>query len=929
MTVTHALRILVTQKRSKVWLYFTRKDANAVICNSCKSLISAMGGTTSNMQKHLATQHAIRLQDCRVFDSLLLSDTTTTSESSSSGANETASAINAKEMTTIIDLTQDGTVFVHADAMESTCNDLHSCNPHRDVFSELSSITSTQSEVLDTVEQQPQQLRVYLRVRPFSKDELSFNEDQGCVVIENSQSVMLNAPKGSATMKSSEKGIGQAIHKFSFSQIFGPETKQTDLFEGTIKSQVCDYLEGKNALVFSYGVTNAGKTHTIQGSHKDPGILPRALDVIFRHINGRQYENMDLKPYLGCDAQYLGPDQVKQERCTKATVFALLKEENEPPQVSGVSSDVFRTSTGSLSFSVSYDNTVEFVNASSGERDRSQFALWVAFYEIYNESVYDLLQAPLSSKTKRRTALRVCEDSMGNSYVRDLKWINVHNSEEACKILRVGNKNRSAASTKMNQSSSRSHSIFTMKLLRIDGTDVQRISELSLCDLAGSERCGKTKTFGERLKEAGNINNSLLILGKCIAALRNNQSDRMKNCYIPFRESKLTRLFQSIFCGKGRASMIVNINQCASTYDETLHVMKFSAVAKQVVQVIPTKLQESFAPQLVGRDGKPLLRNGVIDDQALQNYLSEEELLDDEDDNDMSILPQEDLLNVIDNLRTKLLAERRKNLVQEIEIRKEMGDAMLQQLMESEEQRNRQVAKLKDSYQEKLENTFDLYKDALKDHAYQRALERVEDDYVPLDEFIAEQEKVEALEQKLSEINQQRSTSTVGSFTVLTKDNCSQTEHILPLPVHNGVTDAERCIVLLEEKSALKKLCEQKEKLIVLLEKKVAILNDTLREAGESYHEKTAQEETLKKKLADQTQAIERMVTDCTEKDKELALLKEEFSKLSQKSPIRAKPKRGFMANIRESVTSPRTSTIGRTLRKSVRTEPLLKKPFH
>ncbi|XP_010899039.1 kinesin-like protein KIF20A isoform X3 [Esox lucius] len=766
-------------------------------------------------------------------------------------------------MTTIIDLTQDCTVFVHADAMESTCNDLHSCNPHRDVLSELSSITSTQSEVLDTVEQQPQQLRVYLRVRPFSKDELSNNEDQGCVVLENSQTVVLNAPKGSATMKSSEKGIGQAIHKFSFSQIFGPETKQADLFEATMKSQVCDYLEGKNALIFSYGVTNAGKTHTIQGSHKDPGILPRTLDVIFRHINGRQYENMDLKPYLGGDAQYLGPDQVKQERCTKATVFALLKEEHEPPRVSGVSSDLFRASTGSLSFSVSYDNTdntVEFVNASSGERDRTQFAMWVAFYEIYNESVYDLLQAPTTSKTKRRPALRVCEDSVGDSYVRDLKWINVHNSEEACKILRVGNKNRSAASTKLNHSSSR----------------------------------------------------------------------RMKNSYIPFRESKLTRLFQSIFCGKGRASMIVNINQCASTYDETLHVMKFSAVAKQVIQVIPTKLQESFTPRLMGRDGKPLLRNGVIDDVALENYLSEEELLDDEDENDMSILPQEDLLNVVENLRTKLLAERRKNLVQEIEIRKEMGDAMLQQLMESEELRNRQVAKLKDSYQEKLENTFDLYKDALKDHAYQRALERVEDDYVPLDEFIAEQEKVEALEQKLSEMKQIMSGSTVGSSTVPTKDNSSQTESISPVNVDNGVTDAERCKILLEEKSALKKLCEQKEELIVLLEKKFVILNDTLQEAGERYHEKTSETETLQKRLADQTQDLERIAQDCREKDKELVLLKEELVKLSQKSPILSKPKRGFMANIRDSVTSPRTSTIGRTLRKSVRTEPLLKKkPFH
>uniref|UniRef100_A0A3P9NV31 Zgc:56231 n=1 Tax=Poecilia reticulata TaxID=8081 RepID=A0A3P9NV31_POERE len=529
-----------------------------------------------------------------------------------------------------------------------------------------------------------QMMQIYLRVRPFSKEELSANEDQDCVVIDDGQTVTLNAPKGSATRKSSEKGIGLSIHKFSFSKVFGPQTTQGELFEDAVRSQVFDFLEGENALIFSYGVTNAGKTFTIQ-TPKHPGILPRVLDAVFSYIGGLQYHGMDLKPYLMNGAQFLDPDQVKQERTAKMTVLASVKE-----------------------------------------------ALWVAFFEIYNECVYDLLQP---SQSKKRSPLRVCDDGAGNAYVK-LKWINIQNLSEANKLLQFGNKNRSAAATKINQSSSR-HSIFTMKLLKIDRQTVERIS-FSLCDLAGSERCNKAKTFGERLKEAGNINNSLLILGKCISALRSSQADT-KVAYIPFRESKLTKLFQAFFCGKGRAAMIVNINQCASTYDETLHIMKFSAVAKQVVQVIPDKPAESSVPCLVGRDGKPLMKNGV-----LEGYPSEDELFEEEDEADMSLLPQndKDLLNIIENLRTKFLAERRKNLVQEMEIRKEMGDAMLQQLLESEELR-REAEELKESYAEKLENTFEMYKDAIKDHAYQSAMSNLEDNYVPLDAFTAEQEKAE------------------------------------------------------------------------------------------------------------------------------------------------------------------------------------------
>ncbi|KAB5579511.1 hypothetical protein PHYPO_G00195880 [Pangasianodon hypophthalmus] len=624
-------------------------------------------------------------------------------------------------MAATIDLTHEGTVLV---AMESTA-----CDPHHTALPELSGLSSITSQN-ESVDGGEQQLRVFLRVRPFSKEELNNNEDQGCVVFESAETATLHAPKGSATMKCSEKGIGQQVHKFSFTKIFGPESTQAEFFDGTIRSQVQDFLHGKNALVFSYGVTNAGKTHTIQGSPKDPGILPRAIDAVFRHINGRLYEQMDLRPYLNSDVQKLDPDQLRMERSAKTALFSMLKEDSESTRTSRSRSSS-SSSVNSLSFSgVSYDQTVD---SAEGAVDDVQYvySLWVAYYEIYNEQVYDLLQPALSNKTKRRAVLRLCEDSAGNSYVRDLRWVNIQTAEEAAKVLRVGNKNRSAAATKMNQSSSRSHSIFSIKLMRIDGADVQGISELSLCDLAGSERCNKTKTFGERLKEAGNINNSLLILGKCIAALRNNQGDRAKNSYIPFRESKLTRLFQGVFCGRGRASMIVNINQCASTYDETLHVMKFSAVAKEVVQVIQPRSLESLAPRLIGRDGKPLLNNGVLDSQAVDGYLSEDELLDGDEEADMSILPQEELLNLVESLRAKLLAERKKNLLQEIQIRREMGDAMMQQIMEIEELHSRQMADLKESYEEKMDSTFEMYKEALKEHAYQCALERLEEEICP------------------------------------------------------------------------------------------------------------------------------------------------------------------------------------------------------
>ncbi|NXS29965.1 KI20A protein, partial [Pomatostomus ruficeps] len=461
---------------------------------------------------------------------------------------------------------------------------------------------------------------------------------KGCITIEDAQTVILNAPKESSAMKNSERGIGHAMHSFTFSQVFGPETTQREFFEGSMKDIVRAYVNGVNGLVFTYGVTNAGKTFTIQGTSKDLGILPRSLDVIFNHIRGRHYLKMNFKPYLSNDVKKLEDEQVKQEEALKTAILASLKEVSDQMLLKAMFylhsySHLFLYFLLNVSF-CSEKNFVPLDIHRTNMHQRTQASVWISFCEIYNEYVYDLLNVLSTSKTQKRRVLRICEDQGGNCYIKDLKWINVQSTEEACRLLKIGNKNRSFACTRMNEQSSRSHSIFSIRLLKLTDEHQPRVlgvTELSFCDLAGSERCNKTHVFGDRLKEAGNINNSLHILGKCIAALKQNQNPKMKPSYIPFRESKLTRLFQPFFCGKGKACMIVNINQHTSTYDETLHVMKFSAIARQVIQTILPKNFGYFSPKLVGGDGKAIMHfdaNTSEDDFPDSTETSAEEEVD-------------------------------------------------------------------------------------------------------------------------------------------------------------------------------------------------------------------------------------------------------------------------------------------------------------
>eukprot|EP00076_Gallus_gallus_P018198 XP_015138175.2 kinesin-like protein KIF20A isoform X2 [Gallus gallus] len=718
-------------------------------------------------------------------------------------------------------------------------------------------------------------------------------------------------------MKNCEKGIGHSVHKFTFSQVFGPETTQSEFFEGSTKEIVRAYVNGVNGLVFTYGVTNAGKTYTIQGTSKDFGILPRSLDMIFNYIRGRQYLKMNFKPYLSNDVKKLEEAQVKQEEAIKTTLLASLKEETESisntvANMCHVESTSSKCTSRNLPSDSLEKNFVPIDAYRTNIHQRTQASVWVSFCEIYNEYVYDLLSVLSTLKNQRRRVLRICEDQGGNSYIKDLKWINIQSTEEGCKVLKIGNKNRSFACTRMNEQSSRSHSIFSIRLLILTDEHqphVLGVSELTFCDLAGSERCNKTQAFGDRLKEAGNINNSLHILGKCIAALKQNQNPKMKPSYIPFRESKLTRLFQPFFCGKGKACMIVNINQHASTYDETLHVMKFSAIAKQVIQTVLPKSLGDFPPKLVGGDGKPIVRfdvNTSVDDFPDSNETFAEEEVD------ITILSHEDLLKTAENLKEKLVAERQSKLLLEVNIRREMAEAMFRQLLETEEAWSNRLEDMKDSYEEKLESKFELYKEAIKKHAYMCAMEQIEDHYVPIEEFIAEQEKVEDRESKILQLERQLHEQS-GRLLTLGSPRSDV------LNTENGVEPDLTDKMMKRANEGLQKQCLEKDELIKSLKLKIQKLNETVLEANEGYRKMAEENSRLKHTimLKDQEMnSLQNWAKRVLELEETVSSLQKELDERKKHFSIedskQQKPRRGLLANLKSTVAGTASTPLGR-----------------
>lgn len=579
-------------------------------------------------------------------------------------------------------------------------------------------------------------LKVFLRIRPLTQAERDRGEDQGCVSVQANDTLLLRAPKESHTMKVAERGISQSMHKFSFTQICGSDTSQQEFYDHTMKEMVRDVLRGENRLLYTYGVTNSGKTYTIQGQGSEAGLLPRALVSVFVKLSGRLYTSMDLKPVLSQEVRRLEANEVKVERIRRD---ALLREDD-------CSTSRLRKDT-----SVSYDSGIGGFSATShivtqledsdsvcleadglglsrGEdlEEGVQYSVWVSFYEIYNEFIYDLLDSPPSLQSRKRSTLRLSDDKYGNPFVKDLTWIQVNSADEAWKVLKAGRRNQSFASTHLNHNSSRSHSIFSIRLLHIHpGTDLKhrtRISELSVCDLAGSERC-KDQRNGERMKEASNINTSLHTLGRCINALRSNQNNRSRPAQVvPFRDSKLTRVLQNYFTGLGRSVMVVNINPCSSTYDETLQALKFSAIATQLVHGPSTKTRVAYILSLLREqqqeDGANVDESSLIEDDEEENGQDEE--------GDVTMFDSDALLQAIDILKREVLRQRQEKMALEAKVREEVCAEMMEVITHMQNEFSEMLETEQTMMEERYEKKISNLQTSLKKYYTQELEERDE-----------------------------------------------------------------------------------------------------------------------------------------------------------------------------------------------------------
>lgn len=382
---------------------------------------------------------------------------------------------------------------------------------------------------------------VFLRLRPLKLDEPS-------LLKIDDQQVQTNPPDGSEPQ----------VYKFT--RVF-ENAAQSEVFDKVARPVAEEFVTaGKDGLIFTYGITGSGKTYTMEGLKSDPGLIYRTIDFLFNSIGSQQtkkcvIENDGQNSYNINDQEQLYPDLARPE--TMSAIPSVIKWQNRTKETASVNVD-----------------------------PTAYYCLFISLIELYNKQVHDLfedLDTNCVNSDKKRREIRT--DQRGMSYVANAVEIEVKSADEAVELYTRGIRRRKTGSTALNQESSRGHCVLNLKLVQVRKSyddnfneDTLVSSQLCLVDLAGSERAKRSGTVGGALHEAGNINNSLGALRKCIRALR----DREPTNNIQYREYSLTRLFKSYFEGHGSVCMVLCVKPSAEDFHENNIAMDFGLLTQDV-----------------------------------------------------------------------------------------------------------------------------------------------------------------------------------------------------------------------------------------------------------------------------------------------------------------------------------------------------------
>jgi hypothetical protein len=355
----------------------------------------------------------------------------------------------------------------------------------------------------------PERMRAFVRLRPLpgeaSKSSISMT-DTDCTI---------------SISKASAQGVSSIEeHAFTFDGVFGPEATQSTVYEAVMRPQVTALLEGRDTLTFAYGITNAGKTYTVQGKPQpeERGVLPRALACIFEALD------------------------VLQEDGATGAAAAL---------------DPALTYTVRASFLEVYGSEAHDLLAPADKAGS-----WGA---------------------GSRRPLKI-KEANGKVTVEGLKEVELPDLETAQGAVQLGWANRSAASNGLNDLSSRSHAVLCLNLRASAGDSARpRDTRLIVVDLAGAEKQKMTQSTGDRLQEANAINKDLMVLGHCLRDLRwNQQHSKATQRVPPFRNSRITMLFRDFLSGMGQTVVVAALNPRAIDAQSTLETLRFASVAQQI-----------------------------------------------------------------------------------------------------------------------------------------------------------------------------------------------------------------------------------------------------------------------------------------------------------------------------------------------------------